>query len=318
MSPRYTGTQLSDWTVTSSLGAMTVLLGVDFGTSNTVAVLRFPDGRARPLLFDGSPIMPSAVFADDRTLLVGRDAEHAARTRPERFEPNPKRRIDDGTVLLGGREVAVVDLFAAVLRRVRARRRGSPAAAPRRPSPTRPAGDGPPGSCCARPPGPVWPTPGWYRSRWPRPRYFVGTRAQVPVGASIVIYDFGAGTFDASVVRRDPAGFTVSASEGLTTPAGWTSTRRSSTISALHRRPRPRARGSGWTGRSTTPTGGPTGCSGRTSGRRRRCCRAPRRRSTCRSSRRAAAHPGAVGAAGPAGPGPYGRRHPRRPSAGPG
>src|SRR5262249_44992492 len=32
------------------------LLGVDFGTSTTIAMLRWPDGRVRPLLFDGSPL----------------------------------------------------------------------------------------------------------------------------------------------------------------------------------------------------------------------------------------------------------------------
>src|SRR5439155_1470712 len=39
-------------------------LGVDFGTSNTVAMLRWPDGRARPLLVDGSPLQPSSGYAD--------------------------------------------------------------------------------------------------------------------------------------------------------------------------------------------------------------------------------------------------------------
>src|SRR5947199_7273824 len=94
-------------------------LGVDFGTSNTVAVLRWPDGRARPLLVDGSPLLPSAVYADPGgSLLVGRDAIHSARLDPARFEPNPKRRIDDQSVLLGERELPVVDLVAAVLIRV--------------------------------------------------------------------------------------------------------------------------------------------------------------------------------------------------------
>jgi molecular chaperone DnaK (HSP70) len=50
-------------------------LGVDFGTSTTVAVLRDRDGRVRPLVFDGSELLPSAVCAfGDGTLLVGRDA----------------------------------------------------------------------------------------------------------------------------------------------------------------------------------------------------------------------------------------------------
>src|SRR3982750_421997 len=90
-------------------------LGVDFGTSNTVAMLRWPDGRARPLLIDGSPLMPSAVYADPNGhLLGGRDAVHSARLDPGRYEPNPKRRIDDQNVLLGERELPVVDLLAAV------------------------------------------------------------------------------------------------------------------------------------------------------------------------------------------------------------
>src|SRR5438874_3191081 len=94
-------------------------LGVDFGTSNTVAVLRWPDGRARPLLVDGSPLLPSSVYADPGgTLLVGRDAIPSARLDPARFEPNPKRRIDDGLVLLGDRELPVIDLIADVLARV--------------------------------------------------------------------------------------------------------------------------------------------------------------------------------------------------------
>ena len=39
-------------------------LGIDFGTSNTVAVLRWPDGRVKSLLFDGSPLLPSAVYVE--------------------------------------------------------------------------------------------------------------------------------------------------------------------------------------------------------------------------------------------------------------
>src|SRR3954462_7014120 len=91
-------------------------LGVDFGTSNTVAVAQWPDGRSRPLLVDGSPLLPSAVYAEpDGRLIVGGDAVHSARFDPARFEPNPKRRIDDGDVLLGEQELPVVDLIAAVL-----------------------------------------------------------------------------------------------------------------------------------------------------------------------------------------------------------
>src|SRR2546421_11944211 len=91
-------------------------LGVDLGTSNTVAVVRWPDGRTRPLLFDGVPILPSAVYLDpEGRLHVGRDALRMAALDPARLEPNPKRRIDEATVLLGSHEVPTVDLLAAVL-----------------------------------------------------------------------------------------------------------------------------------------------------------------------------------------------------------
>jgi hypothetical protein len=96
-----------------------IRLGVDFGTSNTVAVVRWSDGRSRPLLFDGSPAAAVGGLrgAPGRgrhqaggpvagAVVTGRDAVHSARLDPARFEPNPKRRIDDGTVLLGDRGAA--------------------------------------------------------------------------------------------------------------------------------------------------------------------------------------------------------------------
>lgn len=77
-------------------------LGVDFGTSHTVAVFNRPDGRTEALLFGSSPLLPSAVFVGgDGGLLVGRDAERSARLDPSAFEPHPKRRIDDVALLLG-------------------------------------------------------------------------------------------------------------------------------------------------------------------------------------------------------------------------
>ncbi|MEV8512210.1 Hsp70 family protein [Dactylosporangium sp. NPDC051484] len=94
---------------------------VDLGTSNTVAVVDRGDGTPRPLLFDGSPLLPSAVFADAAGgLLAGRDAERHMMTDAARYEPNPKGRVDDGVILLGDRELPVAELLAAVLRRAAA------------------------------------------------------------------------------------------------------------------------------------------------------------------------------------------------------
>ncbi|MFC4047085.1 Hsp70 family protein [Dactylosporangium siamense] len=96
-----------------------VRFAVDLGTSNTVAVVDRGDGTPRPLLFDGNPLLPSAVFADaSGTVFVGRDAERHMATDAARYEPNPKGHVDEGLILLGDREVPVVELLAAILRRV--------------------------------------------------------------------------------------------------------------------------------------------------------------------------------------------------------
>lgn len=121
-------------------------LAIDFGTSNTVAVLRRPDGRLTEVLFDGTPLLPSAVLAQaDGSLLTGRDALHSARLAPERLEPHPKLRVDDGSVLLGI-EVPVVRLFAAVLTRVVAEARRVASAGFDTMVLTHPAGWGPRGA----------------------------------------------------------------------------------------------------------------------------------------------------------------------------
>lgn len=95
------------------------VLSVDLGTSNTVAVLAEAGRPPRVVDVDGSATMPSAVYAaEDGTIMVGRDAERRARLDPTRFEPNPKRRVDEQTLLLGTDVVPVSEALAAVLRRV--------------------------------------------------------------------------------------------------------------------------------------------------------------------------------------------------------
>src|SRR5689334_12803725 len=94
-------------------------LAIDFGTTHTVAAVNRPDGRSEPLMFDASFLLPSSVYADtDHRILVGEDAVRSAQLDPTRFEPNPKRRIDDSTILLGSQEYRVIELVGAVLRRV--------------------------------------------------------------------------------------------------------------------------------------------------------------------------------------------------------
>ncbi|MEJ3743066.1 PQQ-binding-like beta-propeller repeat protein [Actinomycetes bacterium KLBMP 9797] len=202
-------------------------LAVDLGTSNTVAVLRWPDGRTRPLLFDGQPTLPSAAYLDGAGRLhAGRDAQRLGRADPARYEPNPKRRVDESGVLLGDREVPTADLLAAVLGGV-----------------ARAAVE----AVGFLPPAVLTYPAAWgarrrevlatavVRAGWPptgvahggtrlvaepvaAARYFADVlRRPVPVGAALAVFDFGGGTLDIAVVRNDgePAGFTVIGSGGV-------------------------------------------------------------------------------------------------------
>jgi hypothetical protein len=195
-----------------------IRLGVDFGTSNTVAVVRWPDGRSRALLFDGSPLLPSAVYAEPGgAVIVGRDAVHSARLEPARFEPNPKRRIDDGTVLLGDREIPVNELVATVLRRVRDEWTRTVGDVASEVTVTFPASWGATRRLAV---ADAAAAAGLGRVRLvPEPvaaaAYFTQVLGKdVPVGSVVVVHDFGAGTFDASVVARTQGGFEVLAVDG--------------------------------------------------------------------------------------------------------
>ncbi|WP_030491434.1 hsp70 family protein [Micromonospora chokoriensis] len=212
-------------------------LGVDLGTSNTVAVLRWPDGRTRPLLMDGQPLSPSAVYADpDGTLHTGWDARRLAQADPARFEANPKRRVDEPTVRLGEHAYPPADLLAAVLASV-----------------ARAAVD----AVGFLPPAVLTCPAAWdatrrqvladalLRAGWPQAAEHtlsgptpLGTRLlrepvaaaryytqvlhrPVPVGGAIAVFDFGGGTLDVAVLRNEGAdpwgdsGFSVVADGGL-------------------------------------------------------------------------------------------------------
>jgi actin-like ATPase involved in cell morphogenesis len=193
-------------------------VAIDLGTSNTVAVLRWPDGRTRPLLFDGNPILPSGVFLDpEGRLHVGRDAQRMAGLDPARFEPNPKRRIDEDAVVLADRAVPVVDLLAAILGAVA---RAVMEAVGFLPATvlTYPAAWGQPrrDKLVAAAARAGWPPVHLVPEPVAAARYFADVlRRPVPFGSSLAVFDFGGGTLDIAVVRNDNGRFVVTGTGGI-------------------------------------------------------------------------------------------------------
>jgi actin-like ATPase involved in cell morphogenesis len=183
-------------------------LAIDFGTTYTCASIS-TEGDAQIVLLDGEQRMPSAVLLDpNEGLVTGKLAEIQGTNAPERLERNPKRRLGDGIVLLGGEPVQVIRVVAAVFTAVAAeatRVRGSRPAELRLTHPARWAVDGVLVRTLAE---------AAVQARLPEPSFvsepvaaarFFGTG--VPAGAELAVYDLGGGTFDTAVLRRQETGF---------------------------------------------------------------------------------------------------------------
>jgi hypothetical protein len=193
-------------------------LTIDYGTVTTKAILTWPDGRWTGLLFDGSPHLPSAVdVGADGTMVAGAAAWRHAAGEPQRVQPAPKRYIRDGTVEVGGRVVEVLDLVAATLRRVA---QEAERLAGHRVGELRlvvPAGWGPRRRTALRAAA--------HRADLPPPelveapvavaQHLVATGTAVPLGASVLICDYGA-DLETTLLRRTAGGFDVLAT--LTDP----------------------------------------------------------------------------------------------------
>ena len=195
---------------------MSLRVAVDFGTSSTCVAMSRDGREPQVVVVDGQPIVPSAVFAAaDGTLFVGQEAERQAAVDPSRYEPHPKRRVDEGELLLGTSVLPVVDVVRAVLTRaVDEARHVAGGARVDLLVLTHPAD---------------W---GAIRTRVllqaarglgqevrlvPEPvaaAVFHSATHAIPDGAALAVLDLGGGTVDASVVARQGGAFRVLATKG--------------------------------------------------------------------------------------------------------
>ncbi|SDD47800.1 type VII secretion-associated protein [Actinokineospora iranica] len=97
---------------------MTLRVAVDFGTSSTCVALSVNNREPQVVVVDGHPLLSSAIYAaPDGTVFVGQEADRQAALDPARYEPHPKRRIDESELLLGDTVLPVASVFRKVLDR---------------------------------------------------------------------------------------------------------------------------------------------------------------------------------------------------------
>jgi molecular chaperone DnaK len=191
-------------------------VSVDFGTSSTCTVASVGGAEPQVVVIDGQPLLPSAVFAGtDGTLFVGHEAERQAAIDPSRFEPHPKRRIDEGKLLLGNSVLEVGDVVRAVLSRtVSEARRYAAGATVDLLVLTHPADWGAVRTSELRSAA-----SGLARElvMVPEPAaaaVFHSASHGLPDGAALAVLDLGGGTVDASVVRKQGRAYQVLATRG--------------------------------------------------------------------------------------------------------
>jgi hypothetical protein len=191
------------------------VLAVDFGTTNTVAAVA-DAGGVEALVVDGRPVMPSAVFLhpDGTTWSCGETAVRMARRRLDRFEPNPKSWVPDGTIFLGGRNIpvgeAITALFRPICEEAAQQHDGHP---PTAYIVTHPANWGQARvalllQAAAAATGPGWPAPQPLTEPVAAAQGILGMES-VPQQARFVVLDLGGGTVDVTAVDRDGDQLTV-------------------------------------------------------------------------------------------------------------
>jgi molecular chaperone DnaK (HSP70) len=192
---------------------MSYVLGIDLGTSYSAAAIARDDGTVEIVqLGERAASIPSLVLLRaDGEVLVGEAAERRSLTEPTRTAREFKRRLGDPVPLvLGGTPYGADALVAILLRAIVVQVVAQLDEAPRQVVITHPASYGPykldvlAGSLrqAGLDGATLIPEPVAAAIQY-------ASQERVPDGAAIAVYDFGGGTFDASVLRKTATGFAL-------------------------------------------------------------------------------------------------------------
>ncbi|HEX9260034.1 MAG TPA: Hsp70 family protein, partial [Acidimicrobiales bacterium] len=195
-------------------------LGIDLGTTFTAAAVARADGQVEPFaLGDRTAAIPTVVvLRADGEILVGEAAERRSLSEPGRTAREFKRRLGDPVPLvIGGTPYGAETLMAKVLAHTIERVTEQEGAPPDRVAVTHPASWGPFKidllQQAVRQAG-LDSVELLSEPQAAAIQYAAVDR--LDPGQIVAIYDFGGGTFDAAVLRRDDEGFTqLGRPEGL-------------------------------------------------------------------------------------------------------
>lgn len=189
---------------------MGYVLGVDLGTSYSAAAID-ENGRTEIVqLGSRAAVIPSVVvLRADGEVLTGEAAERRAQTEPARTAREFKRRLGDPTpMILGGTPYGAESVTGLLLRAVVEKTIEQRGERPRLVAVTHPASYGPYKLDLLQQAvrqADIGDT--IFLSEPEAAALHYAAQERIETGTVVAVYDFGGGTFDASVLRKTPEGF---------------------------------------------------------------------------------------------------------------
>jgi molecular chaperone DnaK (HSP70) len=190
------------------------VLSIDFGTANTIAVLFDGQNVDKVTDSEGQFIMPSSVYYNGETpLIVGWDADALGMDEPDRYKTGLKRELGiEGATPLGGREFSRAELVAEILSFLRQNAEGRIGETIHEAVLTVPAAYDEYRRDLMVDAGKA---AGLDATIVAEPVAAAFTEASTALPRPILVYDFGAGTFDAAVVGTQDGELAVIGHAGL-------------------------------------------------------------------------------------------------------